>query len=284
MVRKWYVETTILMGKPVLNTDAEEILLYLHKTERHIERTKQAIREACQLADLARTEFALRQLLHSGCITNVNDGEYQVTPSGKQVARALAIINSTHVFNVIENMEGGTVNMTGTQDAAPLDSKALFTAPLTVSGDDEDTAREEIGSTLYTPPGSVPTLYHHPLRLSHALRETPPGRRPTIVLRFVLAFDMPKDALPVPVVHGDVLGRSRSADICLRHDEFVSTRHCRFEVRQESGVFKLYVEDLGSRNGTYIDKARLKENKRYLLKHGSHLQVGSTAFIVVQIP
>jgi len=275
------------MSNSVLTQDSEDILLYLSKTERQIERTKHALREACQLTD-GDLDTALRALQLNGLITNVNDGEFQLTHNGKKSARTIytefnTTQISTQIINKVERMEGGTVQMAGRQDSysTPIDRKSMYTATGPLPADEQyDTPIQ----TLCAPADAIPSLYHHPLRLSGALMDKPPSRRPNTVLRFMLAFEMPKDALPIPLLHGDVLGRSRSADICLRHDDYVSTRHCRFDVRQEGGTAKLYVEDLGSRNGTFIDNSLLQEHKPRLLKHGTRLQIGNTVFVVVQIP
>ena len=272
----------MLMSKSVLSPDSEDILVCLLKTERQIERTKHALREACQLTD-GSLDTALRELHVNGLITN-NDGEFLLTHTGKRAARTLSTEFSTQIINNVGHMEGGTVQMAGRHDAfaTPIDRKSMFTAgtgPLPAD-DDYDTPHR----TLSGPSASIPSIYHHPLRLSGALMENPPAHRASTVLRFMLAFEMPKDSLPIPLLHGDVLGRSRGADICLRHDDYVSTRHCRFDVRQEGGQAKLYVEDLGSRNGTFIDNVLLQENKPKLLKHGTRLQIGNTVFVMVQIP
>jgi hypothetical protein len=67
------------------------------------------------------------------------------------------------------------------------------------------------------------------------------------------------------------LGRSSQCDIVLEHP-FVSGRHLRLERRGDDVV---EVEDLGSKNGTWIDGQRLEPKRRREWKRGSVLRIGS---------
>ena len=269
-----------------LNTDAEEALIYLHKTERRVDRTKQALREACHLADATRLNKALRQLMASGYLTEA-DGVYELTEAGVKTARVLQNRKSTQIVTQIGRVDGGNVVVSGTQAifTTPLDYKSLFTTQPKPIIEDDDTA-ELLDRTLHTSECGVPNYGFHPLRISGAVMQQAGSaqKKQAVVLRYVLAFEHPQDALPVPVLHGDILGRSKNANVWLKSDDFISNRHCRFEVRVESGKFNLYVEDLGSKNGTFIDNVQLEEGKATRVRHGSKLQVGSTVLIVMQIP
>lgn len=129
---------------------------------------------------------------------------------------------------------------------------------------------------------NIPLLDTHPLR-SASLHQT--GTLvPRNALHYVLAFMTPNNALPAPVLDGDVLGRVADADICLRHDDFISGRHCRFMLRQEGDTPVLGIVDLGSRNGTFVDGFQLEAGEFMPLTHGSRVQVGCTELIVIQIP
>ncbi len=144
----------------------------------------------------------------------------------------------------------------------------------------------DFASTLYdsTIPEIIPLLDTHPLRsgtLHHSGGIAAPSQ-PT--LHYILAFESPKNALPTPVLDGDVLGRLPETDICLRCDEFISGRHCRFQTEEFGDRLLLYVEDLGSRNGTYVDGQRLESRELRRLDHGSRVKVGGTIMIVMQIP
>jgi hypothetical protein len=65
-----------------------------------------------------------------------------------------------------------------------------------------------------------------------------------------------------------VLGRKAGNDIVL-DTMVVSGQHCAFDL---VGVADVYVEDLGSTNGTYVNNSMLK--KRTLLKDGDVLAIG----------
>ncbi len=128
----------------------------------------------------------------------------------------------------------------------------------------------------------MPTVDTHPLRVTGRIGQ-PVDQQPKM-LNYVLAFEMPKNALPIPVLDGDILGRVETADISLMHDDFISSKHCSFKVNCEKGLPVLYMEDLGSRNGTFVNDARLVKGQSYELKHGDRVHVGGTILIVVRIP
>jgi hypothetical protein len=66
------------------------------------------------------------------------------------------------------------------------------------------------------------------------------------------------------------LGRGGQNDIALANDEYVSARHARFEPRQDG----VWVQDLGSTNGTYLNGARLEQPRR--LADGDIVRIGDT--------
>ena len=66
------------------------------------------------------------------------------------------------------------------------------------------------------------------------------------------------------------IGRAANNDITISEDEYASTRHARFEPRRD-GVF---VEDVGSTNGTYVNGLRLTREQR--LAPGDLIRVGET--------
>jgi hypothetical protein len=68
-----------------------------------------------------------------------------------------------------------------------------------------------------------------------------------------------------------VAGRGATGtDIALVDDEFASTRHARFEPRQDG----VYVEDIGSTNGTFVNDIRLTRERR--LAPGDVVRIGDT--------
>jgi pSer/pThr/pTyr-binding forkhead associated (FHA) protein len=87
------------------------------------------------------------------------------------------------------------------------------------------------------------------------------------------------DALPVgeafPVVAGPIaVGRGGQNDVPLDGDEFASADHARFEARRDG----LWVEDVGSTNGTFVNGARVTTPRR--LGKGDIVRVGQTDFRV----
>ena len=130
-------------------------------------------------------------------------------------------------------------------------------------------------------PGQIvlPMVETHPLRTQRDRSRT---ERQTMV--FMLAFEEHKNVLPIPVLDGDILGRYNEANITLIHDDYVSGQHCRFSIQMVGDRSILCVEDLGSRNGTFVNKRRLERGKVHPIEHGTHLQVGSTVLKVVKIP
>jgi hypothetical protein len=69
------------------------------------------------------------------------------------------------------------------------------------------------------------------------------------------------------------VGRSREADVVL-HDPEVSRRHARFESR--NGV--VFVDDLSSRNGTFLNGRRVEESIE--VREGDAVDVGTTRMMV----
>ncbi len=66
------------------------------------------------------------------------------------------------------------------------------------------------------------------------------------------------------------VGRGTQNDLPLDQDEFASTKHARFEPRRDG----VWVEDIGSTNGTYVNGARLSEPRR--LRPGDVVRIGQT--------
>jgi pSer/pThr/pTyr-binding forkhead associated (FHA) protein len=66
------------------------------------------------------------------------------------------------------------------------------------------------------------------------------------------------------------IGRGGQNDIAIRTDEYASARHARFEPRQDG----VWVQDLGSTNGTYLNGARLEHPRR--LTRGDVIRIGET--------
>ncbi|MGH7331115.1 MAG: FHA domain-containing protein [Polyangiaceae bacterium] len=84
------------------------------------------------------------------------------------------------------------------------------------------------------------------------------------------------ERLVVPATHGVLIGRSPSAAIRLS-EPMVSRVHARIELRG-AGVF---VEDLGSRNGTLLNGTPLA--REAVLSPGDRVRIGSTEILFVGI-
>lgn len=66
------------------------------------------------------------------------------------------------------------------------------------------------------------------------------------------------------------IGRGNQNDIAIGTDEYASARHARFEPRHDG----VWVQDLGSTNGTYLNGARLERPRR--LARGDIIRIGET--------
>jgi hypothetical protein len=100
-----------------------------------------------------------------------------------------------------------------------------------------------------------------------AAEHTPPaGGKLVVVSSKVLKNGRSFPTGPVPLT----LGRGKENDVPLADDEFASGRHARIE-SQRDGVWIL---DLGSTNGTFVNGTRL--DGRRLLKEGDVVQIGDT--------
>jgi pSer/pThr/pTyr-binding forkhead associated (FHA) protein len=83
----------------------------------------------------------------------------------------------------------------------------------------------------------------------------------------------------VPLVDGMRIGRDSGCEVRLV-ERSVSREHAAIH----HGTFgRWYVEDLGSRNGTYLDKTRLAAGTRAWLRDGCHLDI-ATVRLVVSLP
>ncbi len=82
---------------------------------------------------------------------------------------------------------------------------------------------------------------------------------------------MPVDSLPVAI------GRGGQNEVPLDGDDFASAQHARFESKRDG----LWVEDIGSTNGTFVNGARVTTPRR--LSKGDVVRVGQTDFRVERL-
>lgn len=74
------------------------------------------------------------------------------------------------------------------------------------------------------------------------------------------------------------MGRSDTNDFVIK-DLFISGRHARFY--QQDGFH--YVEDLNSKNGTYLNGDRITSGEPVLLKDGDKLKIGHMEFLFITV-
>jgi hypothetical protein len=70
--------------------------------------------------------------------------------------------------------------------------------------------------------------------------------------------------------HPLTIGRARNNDVSLLEDEYASGRHARFEPRRDG----IWVEDIGSTNGTFVNGIRLTRERK--LTPGDVVRIGET--------
>jgi pSer/pThr/pTyr-binding forkhead associated (FHA) protein len=72
------------------------------------------------------------------------------------------------------------------------------------------------------------------------------------------------------VTTSTILGRASESGLSLDGDDFASAQHARVDARPDG----VWVEDLGSTNGTFVNGARISE--RRLLQPGDVVRIGQT--------
>jgi len=97
---------------------------------------------------------------------------------------------------------------------------------------------------------------------------------PPTVATSLVAIEPPQlVGIEYPLVDNMSMGRGAAASIVL-DDNFLSQRHASFEYRDDTW----FVTDLGSTNGTYVDRTKVDRSAR--LEIGSQVQVGNIIFEV----
>jgi hypothetical protein len=75
------------------------------------------------------------------------------------------------------------------------------------------------------------------------------------------------------------LGRARECDFVIDSPD-VSRLHAQFEFDHQ----QVYITDMGSTNGTYLNNYALEPNKQMRLRAGDHINVGNVALLVFDDP
>lgn len=76
----------------------------------------------------------------------------------------------------------------------------------------------------------------------------------------------------------NTIGRNSDCDICFG-DETLSGHHAR--IIEEEDMF--YLEDLGSKNGTWLNGERVSEEDMLEIRDGDKIHVGEVTFLFVEI-
>ncbi|HEV7865851.1 MAG TPA: FHA domain-containing protein [Acidimicrobiia bacterium] len=103
------------------------------------------------------------------------------------------------------------------------------------------------------------------------------GRRPEQPIKpYKLKMIDPDTSQIFPLGEEVTIGRAPGCSVPLADDTYVSQLHARIYVRDG----KPFVEDLGSTNGTFLNRDRL--SKTMPLHRGDKLQIGQTVLEIVQ--
>ena len=70
--------------------------------------------------------------------------------------------------------------------------------------------------------------------------------------------------------HPLTVGRGNNNDVSISSDEYASGRHARFEPRRDG----VWIEDIGSTNGTFVNGIRLTRERK--LTPGDVVRIGET--------
>jgi pSer/pThr/pTyr-binding forkhead associated (FHA) protein len=101
-----------------------------------------------------------------------------------------------------------------------------------------------------------------------------------VLVGFIVTFQSDPGGSFWPIHSGrTALGRSAAEgiDIALQ-DASASSRHA--SVHADPATGQAFVEDDGSRNGTFLNEARLSPGDRRQLRDNDRLRLGSTTFVV----
>lgn len=85
----------------------------------------------------------------------------------------------------------------------------------------------------------------------------------------------PHHSAPLRVFDRMVLGRTRG-DVLFPEDPLLAEAHLRFSLDARLGLF--LCEDLGSENGTCLNRLRLRPFARHLITPGDRLEIGNQCF------
>ncbi|MGX5202639.1 FHA domain-containing protein [Aliikangiella sp. IMCC44632] len=97
--------------------------------------------------------------------------------------------------------------------------------------------------------------------------------RPAVSPWMLKALTAPLDGQYFSLSNGQIIGRDKEAEITLPLS-FISRQHAKIALRKE----KVYIEDLNSSNGTYVNGEKIKSAE---LRNGDELRLDQFAFSVI---
>lgn len=135
-----------------------------------------------------------------------------------------------------------------------------------------NTLRRDIFGTVVTPRGKGRKVADEHKRESKRRKNSAASDAPKSLLLTggpLVGTILPLGAAPI------VIGRSPASTLVLE-DEYASGRHARLQPSDQGW----WIEDLGSRNGTFVDDERLSEPR--LLNLGDIVRIGQTTLELVR--
>lgn len=152
-------------------------------------------------------------------------------------------------------------------------------------------AAEEIEEVAPLPSTAMPVAVREPTRrpAPARLRKVEEKREETAPLRYCLTLQDGQHRIALPINGEIVLGRfdptiGVTPDVDLSHDDreshVISRRHARIVGRNG----RHEIEDLGSSNGTSVNRRRLRIGQKARLRLGDHVTLGYCEFVYGLIP
>jgi|GEM_PF-2682432 hypothetical protein len=301
-----------------LDPEALEVLTFLYGQRQPTSRTLEVVKHRCQMTAPRQAYDLLTRLVKEGYLNRV-EGHYDLTAFAKSVIRDIEARRAASaappdrtqiVFN--GSISGSSVSVSGEQHQPPpqtslqqsaakafenrralsengdgrkADVSATPLAYQDVVGMHPPASSSDLDATLQLDGAPVPSYTIHPMRFTDTSFEQNEYLKahPDTRVRFVISFDDYPAALPLPIIDSDRLGRERNNDVMMRYDSSISRHHCAFFVKENNGQYELYVKDLNSRNGTWVNGVRCQPNVLVRLTHGARLKIGTTGMVVTQI-
>lgn len=291
---------------PAITHDHTCILSYLLKASQSEKRTITAIHNKLQYIDKQHLKAMMEHLRKIGYVT-IDVDEYLLTKAGRaraehqnQLAHKLqgkTIIN-------IDSMVGGTINTppaaTAPKSAAPSQPAAKPVSP----GQQPAIAQTEV--RVLPAPASTSAAPAQDLKLVESLRQIKgmsvsgfhPWRRrypvPTTpganvrVARYCIQLVHHPESDPCTIVNEDIFGREGTVmpgtEGLADKDLTTSRLHAQFFIKRTvTGHDQLYIKDLNSTCGTYVNNTRIPPDKLIQVKDDARIRMGNVEIFVTKL-